>query len=391
MKVRIFSLRFNGEDTELESSFRRHYALGSISHFRFCCMIAILFLTTWIYLDYTFYPAQFMNFVIMKLLNIPFFLLGFIFSYKKSFALKRELVSLAFVILVGSNFILMMAQAQSLVLYPLLLGLMITLIFNYAFIRIRFLATAAGGAFLFVFLSFVLFFFRNDLPDITVNTYLYIFFLFNLLGLFISYTTERSYRREFYLLSKLYTDKERIINNMENRLNKDDLTGFYNRTVLTEVLYRKIESACKMGVISTLVYINLDHIKSVNDSLGHQTGDLYISLLGTAVRRTIREDDMALRLGGDEFVLFLNACDKGASIIERIEELYKNMCRKRIMGLQGSFSYGLVSIDSFTICKPEQLLSRAESLMREHKKGKMKNEFSMHFDNTNSDKKPANE
>lgn len=85
----------------------------------------------------------------------------------------------------------------------------------------------------------------------------------------------------------------------------DELTGLPNRRQLQESLPRAFELARKNDVIGALLFIDLDHFKTINDSLGHATGDWLLRQVADRLKRLIRQGDFLARLGGDEFVLLL--------------------------------------------------------------------------------------
>ncbi len=86
---------------------------------------------------------------------------------------------------------------------------------------------------------------------------------------------------------------------------RDPLTGLYNRRYLDEMLEREISRAKRDGYRISLAMIDLDHFKNVNDTYGHQVGDLVLQTLGKLLLQHAREGDIACRYGGEEFVLVL--------------------------------------------------------------------------------------
>lgn len=85
----------------------------------------------------------------------------------------------------------------------------------------------------------------------------------------------------------------------------DELTGLPNRRKLREELCRCFARAKKQHAIGALLFIDLDHFKNINDSLGHAAGDWVLQQVATRLQGLIREGDVLARLGGDEFVLLL--------------------------------------------------------------------------------------
>jgi diguanylate cyclase (GGDEF)-like protein len=83
----------------------------------------------------------------------------------------------------------------------------------------------------------------------------------------------------------------------------DVLTGLANRTVFAEALQREIARAHRDGTNFAVLYLDLDHFKDINDTLGHPIGDLLLQSVAERLRANVRETDTVSRFGGDEFAL----------------------------------------------------------------------------------------
>ncbi|RRJ83193.1 sensor domain-containing diguanylate cyclase [Aestuariirhabdus litorea] len=96
---------------------------------------------------------------------------------------------------------------------------------------------------------------------------------------------------------------------LSHRAYHDPLTGLYNRAALTneidELLRQRHYRKLTMGVL----YLDIDHFKRVNDTLGHQCGDLLLKQIASRLRDCLRESDIVARIGGDEFVVLLQHGD----------------------------------------------------------------------------------
>jgi diguanylate cyclase (GGDEF)-like protein len=86
---------------------------------------------------------------------------------------------------------------------------------------------------------------------------------------------------------------------------RDPLTGMYNRRYLDETLERELGRAQREGYPVSLVMIDVDRFKDVNDTFGHAAGDSVLRVIGDRLRAETRLGDMACRLGGDEFLVLL--------------------------------------------------------------------------------------
>jgi diguanylate cyclase (GGDEF)-like protein len=117
----------------------------------------------------------------------------------------------------------------------------------------------------------------------------------------------RKRERELVLIVEERTQDLRRANEDLLRLSSlDPLTGLSNRRILDDALRRECAGLQRTGETVSLVLVDIDHFKALNDSLGHQRGDQYLMLVGAQLRRLTRgEPDIAARYGGEEFALVL--------------------------------------------------------------------------------------
>jgi diguanylate cyclase (GGDEF)-like protein/PAS domain S-box-containing protein len=92
---------------------------------------------------------------------------------------------------------------------------------------------------------------------------------------------------------------------MREQAIRDDLTGMHNRRHFIDVAERELERARRHGASVSLVMMDIDHFKSVNDSYGHSTGDIALKAVSSMLGSTTRAGDLAFRLGGEEFAVVL--------------------------------------------------------------------------------------
>jgi diguanylate cyclase (GGDEF)-like protein len=112
--------------------------------------------------------------------------------------------------------------------------------------------------------------------------------------------------RELLLRSMQYSiERKRYQVQLEHQANYDAVTGLPNRNLLHDRLKQAVYAQRVPRAIA-VVFIDLDHFKFVNDSLGHSTGDKLLKGMADRLRGVLREGDTVARLGGDEFVLILN-------------------------------------------------------------------------------------
>lgn len=101
------------------------------------------------------------------------------------------------------------------------------------------------------------------------------------------------------------TDKKRADAQIERLALFDQLTGLPNRTQLQDRFKFALKLAQRGGGAMALMFLDLDHFKNVNDTLGHSIGDQLLMEVSRRIKATLREEDTLSRLGGDEFILLL--------------------------------------------------------------------------------------
>ena len=135
--------------------------------------------------------------------------------------------------------------------------------------------------------------------------------------------------RELLLRSMHYSiERKRYQVQLEHQANYDALTGLPNRNLLHDRLRQAVYSQRVPRSIA-VVFMDLDHYKFVNDSLGHSTGDLLLKAMAERLRSVLREGDTVGRVGGDEFVLILNDQSNEEIIYRAMQRITAKVCELR--------------------------------------------------------------
>jgi diguanylate cyclase (GGDEF)-like protein len=130
---------------------------------------------------------------------------------------------------------------------------------------------------------------------------------------------------------------------LEVRAFSDALTGLHNRALLESTLEQAMEQSRRTGLPMTLLALDLDWFKSINDGLGHQAGDVALRGVADILRTRIRRSDKAFRLGGEEFLAFLYGTDQEAGR-QVAEDLRKAVATKPLIpGRSITVSIGVAS------------------------------------------------
>jgi two-component system, cell cycle response regulator len=122
----------------------------------------------------------------------------------------------------------------------------------------------------------------------------------------------------------------RMVQKLETMATTDGLTGLFNKRAMLDAAMQKVAAAARFGRRLSVLLADLDHFKKVNDTYGHDVGDLVIGGLGEILKRQKRATDVVARFGGEEFVVLCEQTDeKGALLLgDRIrEELSKTTFR----------------------------------------------------------------
>lgn len=179
--------------------------------------------------------------------------------------------------------------------------------------------------------------------------------------------------RDRYLTSRALAQQKQKSKRLASR---DPLTNLYNRRELTNILTRNIEATCETKTPLTIMLIDLDDFKTVNDTYGHQCGDYILKQVADVLQNSIRCTDYAFRYGGDEFFLLLPETTK-----KRAKKVAKRL-KEKISTIDlpvddSDYTVGAsVGIAQYEPDEDQtQLLNRADSkLYRAKRRKKQKNE-----------------
>lgn len=130
---------------------------------------------------------------------------------------------------------------------------------------------------------------------------------------------EDAYLETNNLLENRLAEIEQLQEQLREQAIRDYLTGLYNRRYLDETIEREIARAKRGSFQLCIVLMDIDHFKSINDTYGHQAGDMVLTELGALLKKYSRASDITCRYGGDEFVVVMpNASPEDA--LKRADE-----------------------------------------------------------------------
>ncbi len=189
------------------------------------------------------------------------------------------------------------------------------------------------------------------------------------LGITVTPVEDHHGTRHYLLALENITERKAYEEQLIHQANYDDLTGLPNRVLGMDRLVRAIRRDLRRQSKTVLMFLDLDHFKAINDTLGHRTGDRLLIEAAGRLTACIREEDTVARLGGDEFLVILSDAHDPATmesvankILQQLEQPFHLDGRELRVGV----SIGIaVAPDDST--DPETLLRFADTAMYQAK------------------------
>jgi diguanylate cyclase (GGDEF)-like protein len=162
----------------------------------------------------------------------------------------------------------------------------------------------------------------------------------------------------------------------EAKARTDELTGLLNRRALDEMIDSEISRHSRYGGVFSLAILDLDSLKSYNDTYGHLEGDMLLKQVGHIIRNTIRAADYAFRYGGDEFAILLpqTSIDDTLQVTERVREKISSETDSRDMKITASI--GLASWPDDGVSHTDIIAAADVTLYRAKRSGGNKSFYS---------------
>lgn len=166
-------------------------------------------------------------------------------------------------------------------------------------------------------------------------------------------------------------EKKKLEETLKKFATFDELTGSYNRRVGFYSLEKYFQLAKRRKEPLSIVFIDIDNLKYINDNFGHDTGDYILKEVSRILRNTLRESDLIIRVGGDEFILGLPNAETN-DVIRIFQRVQKKLENIKVDGnVKIEFSYGISEYKDFekdvTI---ESLIKEADNKMYLMKRNK---------------------
>lgn len=124
----------------------------------------------------------------------------------------------------------------------------------------------------------------------------------------------------------------------------DQLTGVYNRHFVAEQVEISIKNAQRHNIPYSVVILDIDYFKKINDQHGHDVGDKVLQVVASLLKENMRGDDVVARMGGEEFILLLNHCDL-SSACKKSELLRAQIQSLRPLDIEVTASFGVAQLN----------------------------------------------
>lgn len=180
------------------------------------------------------------------------------------------------------------------------------------------------------------------------------------------------------LVREQSADLRDAIKRLQYYAQHDQLTQLLNREQLINVLTRLMANARRTNKLVGLLFIDLDHFKEVNDSLGHDAGDILLKSVAERIKNVVREGDFVARLGGDEFAVVLNGLSSpsdGGDVASKILEQLSLAHVIHNKQVYVSCSIGIALYDNHSRSASDLLKSADTAMYQAKRKGRNRYSF----------------
>jgi two-component system, cell cycle response regulator len=167
-------------------------------------------------------------------------------------------------------------------------------------------------------------------------------------------------------------ERKRLLTEMRNLSLLDHLTGLYNRRGFFALTEQRFKVARRENTRLLFIIADLDGLKAINDTYGHELGDHAIKDAADILKDTFRESDIIGRIGGDEFAIVVaeNVPESAETVTARLSNKIEAFKKEHLRHYQLSISIGIAHCDPASSCSIDEMLANADELMYQQKKSK---------------------
>jgi diguanylate cyclase (GGDEF)-like protein len=172
----------------------------------------------------------------------------------------------------------------------------------------------------------------------------------------------RTGKRILYFQDQLINAREA----MREQATRDPLTGLWNRASILDILSQELSRSQRQAARFSIVLIDLDNFKEINDVYGHQVGDQVLRRISQAMRASKRSYDSIGRYGGEEFLVVLPDCDETSAVsqAERLRETVEQLTIETPAGsIRTTASLGIAAFDTATCPDSIDMIEAADQAL----------------------------
>lgn len=200
-------------------------------------------------------------------------------------------------------------------------------------------------------------------------------------GILVDITLQREAEEQLHKameeLEQSNRERQKMIRKLRTLSLLDDLTGLYNRRGFFQASQHQVENASVWKQRLFLLFVDMDNLKWINDTFGHNTGDLALKKFAEILKNSLRKSDIKGRLGGDEFAVLARETSRTGLdvLVSRFKNKLNEFNRNKEYPFILSASLGVAYYDPEFPCSVNELLLRADKLMYEAKMAKPKSKL----------------
>jgi diguanylate cyclase (GGDEF)-like protein len=176
--------------------------------------------------------------------------------------------------------------------------------------------------------------------------------------------TDTQLRKTNEQLIQQSAELNRINEELKHMSVTDSLTGLYNRRHFDNIIDDEISMSLRHGDVNSLILIDIDHFKKINDNHGHNAGDIVLKEIANILKAQLRKTDVLCRIGGEEFIILCKRIDKKGAI-KIADNLRKKVEQREFIfngvSIKSTISAGISTIpNNYNASTPEELYHCAD-------------------------------
>lgn len=300
-------------DQNLENSFTSELNKNSVILVRFGVLLTFLLFTIYGVVDIYTYPKAYPDIWFYRAI-IDVSLIGlFIYTFNENYTKNLQTINTIVINYIGILLVYLYSfEIETNFVYIFVSSYVLFIVGSFALFGLKFFTALLSNVLIFIFMS-IIFFTQFDL----VSDFLYEILFFSTLCIVVVNAYFFEVQRRKLFLNEL---------GLKKQADNDYLTGIYNRRYLTTVSHELIKVARREKTAISILLIDIDFFKCINDTYGHCAGDEVLKLVANLLKKDRRESDVVARIGGEEFAILLPNTDRetayeiASQIRENIEQ-----------------------------------------------------------------------